>query len=427
MSTIDHCFVCQKSFKRLFAHLAQSAACKSHYMLAHDDKEAPPLTLPTIPNNDHVYTSTVLQGASRGARPNLWCSSSRGLHKVRESGAVVGEADDELRVEDVNDVDEDFVVDDDGFPDGDADDQDVSETEEEEGPDLSVLDLYLKLFQLRANPLGLARFSREEKVQIELLQLLRDLKCPLKAFTLVLTWAAKSNGNGHTFRAGCQPTREKVIKNLYERYNMNGLTPKEKKLYLPYTQRTVSMIFFDASEVFASLLSCPTLNQDKNYFFDCTKDPFVAPQTTSYVGDIHTGRCYRKTYEALIKKFGVDMLLPCIMAMDKTHIDMAGRLQMEPITISHGLLNHVVRRLPIAMRILGYINHSTPVHLPSASEHDSELNVPADLPKGTLRVKDPLKRHPNASWSTYILNETHMQIQFILEESGFLRLQKHGF
>jgi hypothetical protein len=424
MSTSDHCFVCQKSFKRLFAHLAQSAACKSHFMLAHDDKEAPPATLPTIPNNDQVYTSNVSQGASHGSRPNLWCSSSRGLLQDRESGAVVGEADDELRVEeDVNDVDDDFVVDDDGFPDDDADDQDVSE----EGPDLSVLDLYLKLFQLRANPLGLARFSREEKVQIELLQLLRDLKCPLKAFTLVLKWAAKSNGSGHTFREGCQPTREKVITNLYERYNMNGLTPKEKKLYLPYTQRTVSMIFFDASEVFASLLSCPTLNQDENYFFDCAKDPFVAPQTTSDVGDIHTGRCYRKTYEALIKKFGVDMLLPCIMAMDKTHIDMAGRLQMEPITISHGLLNHVVRRLPIAMRILGYINHSTPAHLPSASEHDSELNVPADLPKGTLRVKDPLKRHPNASWSTYILNETHMQIQFILEESGFLRLQKHGF
>jgi hypothetical protein len=92
---------------------------------------------------------------------------------------------------------------------------------------------------------------------------------------------------------------------------------------------------------------------------------------------------------------------------------------MEPITILHGLFNHVVRRLPIAMRILGYINHSTPVHLPSASEHDSELNVPAGLPKGTLHVKDPLKRHPNVSWSTYILNKTHMQI---LEESGFLEV-----
>jgi hypothetical protein len=328
----------------------------------------------------------------------------------------VGEADKELRVEDVNNVDEDFVVDDNGFPDGDPDNQDVSETEDEEGPDLSVLDLYLKLFQWRANPLGLARSSREEKVQIELLQLLRDIKCPLKASTLVLKWAAKSNGSGHTCRESCQPTHKKVITNFYERYNMNGLTPKEKKLYLPYTQRTVSLIFFDASEVFALLLSCPTLNQDKK--IDCANVPFVAPQTTSYVGDIYTGCCYRKTYEALIKKFGVDMLLPCIMAMDKIHINMAGQLQMEPLTILHGLLIHVVRRLPMAMRILRYINHSTPVHLLSASKHDSELNVPADLPKGTLRVKDPLKRHPNASWSTYILNKTHMQIQFIFEESG---------
>ncbi|KAI2491467.1 hypothetical protein MHU86_23104 [Fragilaria crotonensis] len=225
--------------------------------------------------------------------------------------------------------------------DGDAGNQDAfekTEEEDEEGPDLGVLDLCLELFKLRANPLGLARFSQEEKVLIELLDLLRKLHCPLKAFTV--------------FREGVQPTREKVIAKLYQRYNMNGLIPKEKKLYLPYTQRIVSMVFFDAREVFASLLSCPTLNQDTNYFFDEAKDPFVAPQASSDVGDIHTGRCYRKTYDALIKKPGVDMLLPCVMAMDKTHIDMAGRLQMEPITVSHGLLNHITRRLPSAMRIL---------------------------------------------------------------------------
>jgi hypothetical protein len=55
-------------------------------------------------------------------------------------------------------VEADFVFDDDAVPEGNADDQDNSETESEEGPDLSVLDLYLKLFKLRANPLGLARF-----------------------------------------------------------------------------------------------------------------------------------------------------------------------------------------------------------------------------------------------------------------------------
>ena len=84
---------------------------------------------------------------------------------------------------------------------------------------------------------------------------------------------------------------------------MNGLIPKEKQLYLPYSQRTVSVVYFDASEVFASLLSCPTLNQDENYLFDDANDPFVAPSgKASHVGDINTGRCYRKTYKALVPK-----------------------------------------------------------------------------------------------------------------------------
>jgi hypothetical protein len=83
---------------------------------------------------------------------------------------------------------------------------------------------------------------------------------------------------------------------------MNQLIPQEKQLYLPYTQRSVSVIYFNASEVIASLLSCPTPNQDANYFFDKAKHPFVAPHISSNAGDIHTGCCYRKMYKARIKK-----------------------------------------------------------------------------------------------------------------------------
>ena len=179
----------------------------------------------------------------------------------------------------------------------------------------------------------------------------------------------------------------------------------------------------------ASLLSCPTINRDECYLFDDAKDPFVAPSgKLSHVGDINTGRCYKKSYKALVKNKGVDIILPSILAMDKTHIDMGGCLQMEPITISHGLLKHTsVRRLPVAMRILGYINHSAPAHLPALSELDTEFNEPAGLPKGTVIVEAPLRRVANVTWPTYLLNELHMQIQFILEESGFLRLQRKGF
>ena len=166
----------------------------------------------------------------------------------KSSATVRGEAGDPLHhAKDLNAVvDDNFVMFEDNAlsDDGNAGNQDAfKETEDEEGPDLGVLDLCLELFKLQANPLGLARFSQEEKVQIELLDLLRKLHCPLKAFTIILKWAAKSNGSGHVFREGFQPTREKVIAKLYQRYHMNGLVPKEKKLYLPYTQRTVSMVF----------------------------------------------------------------------------------------------------------------------------------------------------------------------------------------
>jgi hypothetical protein len=76
---------------------------------------------------------------------------------------------------------------------------------------------------------------------------------------------------------------------------MNGLIPEEKQLYLPYSQRTLSIVFFDASEVFTLLLSCPTLNKDECFLFDDAKNPFVASLGgLSHVGYINTGCCYRK-------------------------------------------------------------------------------------------------------------------------------------
>jgi hypothetical protein len=281
-SLSEDCAVCGKKFKRLGAHLVRSLACGSYYMPHRAGRG-----------------SNLSESADHGTGPNLRSSLYKTLfcaHRVTERG----EAEDDPPIINVNGVhDEDFVVidEDDAFPNGNGNEEDVptNASEGEEGPDAGVLVLYLKLFQLQENLLGHAGFPWEEEVLIESLQLLRDLHCPLKGFEIILMWAAKSNGSVHTFREGCQPTCRKFIAMLYERYNMNGLIQKEKKLNLPYTQRTVSMIYFDASKVFALLLSCPTLNQDANYFFDDAKDPFVAPQASSDIGDIHTSCCFRKT------------------------------------------------------------------------------------------------------------------------------------
>jgi hypothetical protein len=65
-------------------------------------------------------------------------------------------------------------------------------------------------------------------------------------------------------------------------------------LYLPYLKRIVTMVYFDARQVFASLLSCRSLNKDEHFMFHEQGDPYAAPDPrTSVIGDIKSGRCYR--------------------------------------------------------------------------------------------------------------------------------------
>jgi hypothetical protein len=138
------------------------------------------------------------------------------------------------------------------------------------------------------------------------------------------------------------------------------------------------MIYFDAREVFASLLNCPLLTRKENYLFDSsTKDPFVGPTSSTTIGGINTSQCYRKTHKALGEKQGVDMILPSIMAIDKTQVDTYGWLQMEPLTMSHGLLKHSICSKHMAMRILGYICHSPEIRPCTSRRLDTIESAPA--------------------------------------------------
>ena len=77
-----------------------------------------------------------------------------------------------------------------------------------------------------------------------------------------------------------------------------------------------------------------------------------------------------------MKDVGVDMLLPCIMAMDKTHIDMAACLQMEPITLLHGLLKHKEKVVTMAygMKVVT-VKTAEQVAADTAAQHDAALEA----------------------------------------------------
>ena len=272
-------------------------------------------------------------------------------------------------------------------------------------PDVSVLQLHQQLTALQSDEFGLDRYSIEDRMQLELLHILKSHRLPLNTFAPTLAFAIKLNALGVSLEHAPK-TRKTIIAKLFKHFNMEAMAPRQKACMLPMGNKAVNVVFFNARAVFASLLSCPFLNQDHKYMFRDATDIFLPPCETNEVSDINTGSIYRATYAKLVKDPGTDVLLPVIMGLDKTHIDASSRLQMEPLTMSHGLLKHEFRSQPSAMRILGYINLS-PVHYRASSL--------------------PMTGKTRMSVAAAKLNDYHAQIEFILRESGYLQLQDQGF
>jgi hypothetical protein len=297
----------------------------------------------------------------------------------------------------------------------------AEEDDEDDAPDSSILVAYGEhMNSLNDKGLNLSLFSRDEKVQLDLLQTLSNLNAPMKAYEAIMQWTNRSVQGGHIFRNSAITTRKTLLSRVTKRLNRDCLTPQWETLYLPYSDITVKVAFFSAAAVFGNLSASPLLNIDKNYIFDGdwnpSGDPYAVPDG-SVIGDINTGQSYIKTHRSLCKSSNA-MLLACPFAIDKTVCDVggAGRLPMEPITMQYGLMQHDVRKKHEAMRVLGYI------HPLNVDIQPAEAGVRAG-PQRSVGHLPMYKECTNAAWK---VNEYHMQIDFILRRSGFLALQERG-
>ena len=289
--------------------------------------------------------------------------------------------------------------------------------------DTSILDSFVAHSESLSDGLSLSLFSVEEKVQVDLLQTLKRLRAPMIAYDEIMKWASRSCLQGHVFRDVPISSQKTVLDKLKGCMDLDSLHPHVKELYLPYSKCFVEVVYFSAHSIFRSFLSCPDLNQDQNYIFNDDNDPDCNPfakPNSAVISDINTGMSYLKTYDQLVKNEEKDMLLPCILAIDKTTCDIGGggRLSLEPIVLSYGLMKHDVRKTPLPMRVLGFINTSPILQRNSAPNDRTVPTGTEPLPRGcaTKDVSD-------AAWR---LNEYHMQIDCILRESGFLDLQQTG-
>jgi hypothetical protein len=210
----------------------------------------------------------------------------------------------------------------------------------------SFMKYYKEMIKASNDVLGLDLLSTEEKYQGDLLRTLKRLKAPLKTYKEILDWAKRASMGGYHFNTD-RPTRSSLISKMLERHNMSGLEPIEKKLLFPQSKQVVNMVYFDAKAVFASLLTCPTLNHDDNYLFHGNSPLAPPPVHMNYVGDINTGRDYLvRNHKPLVKNPDSDVLLPFILSTDKT------QYAMEPVTLSFGLMKHSICSTPKAMRIV---------------------------------------------------------------------------
>lgn len=158
------------------------------------------------------------------------------------------------------------------------------------------------------------------------------------------------------------------------------------------------MVCFDAKAIFCPFCCVPpSTSQDDNFMFHGNYPLSPPTAQLNHIGDINTSQGYIQTYNNLIKIPNEEILLPCILAMDKTQCDTYSRLAIEPrIVVSYGLMKHSIRSQPVAMRVLGYINHEA---LHKTDVEDNEVsNVHNNCLMNAQRVPQNVDNYPRSCY-----------------------------
>lgn len=198
--------------------------------------------------------------------------------------------------------------------------------------------------------------SQEMKTKVELLQMLKEARAPFYLYSKIWKWAQSACDRQVQFHGA--GTRDSAVKELMSRYNLEDTLPVTTSITLPQCGETVNITTHNFLPQLYSMLTDPHLMRDENLLF-CQDDPFSAPVSKrgpNYVmQDIIDGSVYREAHKVHVKIAGRDLLVPIILYIDKTHVDVQGRLCLEPVTFTLGIFKKEVRNYPMAWRPLGFI------------------------------------------------------------------------
>jgi len=231
-------------------------------------------------------------------------------------------------------------------------------------------------------------YTSDDIAHLQLLRLCKELRAPQYSFDAILAWAQNAKANGYTFPPDA-PSRKTFMDNLYKRFNMSNIKPKETEVPL-FPNKTATVVTFSFVDMAKSLLSDSSLMVPSN---------LINPSSVSdeqYLSDIHTGSWF-KAATLLLCINGNDVLCPIILFIDKTQVDTLGKWTLEPVLFTLGIFNQATRNLSQAWRPLGLVTNT--VRMSSATY--------AKMSKKVSTNSHPLSHYVhNKSLSLLLFRET---------------------
>jgi hypothetical protein len=278
------------------------------------------------------------------------------------------------------------------------------------------------------------KLSKEDITCIKLMDVLRR-KAPLHAYESVLQWHLKETGKLREHQSlqdiETYHHRKTLMKNLFPRYNLLGLIPKEKKVRLPSSKAVVSIPVREAADCIVSLLTDPRFEDTDYLFFH--DDPLAPPpENLTYLSDLNTGDAYLRTYEKRITN-EKQVLLAVPFYIDGAVTGQFTDLPITAVKMSLGIYNREARDCTYAWRELGFIpvvrkDPARGKHIFRATGHLESQDVVVLKGEGDPSGSNDENQEDEGSdpeEDAVKAQDFHTMLSTILE--SFVKLQRTGF
>jgi len=316
-----------------------------------------------------------------------------------------------------------YTDDDMGFNAADSGDDFGASSDDEDqtlDPDTSILDNFREYCRMASKFEGM---PKQDEDALKLMRLLRQSKASLETYDTIVEWHLKANGTIHQHESigGSKHfrSRKRMFKMLRKRYNMAKGYGRTSTIILPSTKARVKIAWTDAKFALQSLLTDPRIRAN-DYIFDAN-NPFAPPENSNEIGDLHTGKAYKKTYERLIERPNEQILLPVVIYIDGAATSQFSDHSITAVKISLGIFTRKARDKPHLWRTIGYI--------PPNSKHKSQgkrLLIESGHLDATRTIHESHKDEGHLGGvEVPKAQDLHAMLAKVLE--SFVKIQEKGF